>query len=86
LSNDVHIRAIWATHRPVIVTVMQEKMRSLVLAVVPAGGQGAARRNAWAAMAADAKRARQRAEVTAYLNAVAAVHATPAAAVAASQA
>ncbi|HEX3825163.1 MAG TPA: hypothetical protein VHV79_11925 [Mycobacteriales bacterium] len=65
---------------------MQEMMRSLVMAVVPAGGQGGARRNAWAAMAADAKRARQRAEVTAYLDELATVHATPPAAVAASQA
>jgi hypothetical protein len=69
-----------------MVRAMEQLIRSLVMALVPAGGQGTARRNAWAAMAADAKRARQRAEVAAYLNAVAAVHATPVAAVAVSHA
>jgi hypothetical protein len=48
------------------------------------GGQAAARRNAWAAMGADAKRARQRAEAAAFMNAVAAVHEMPASAAAAS--
>jgi hypothetical protein len=65
---------------------MEQLMRSLVMALVPAGGQGTARRNAWGAMTADAKRARQRAEVTAYMNAVAAVHATPVTVVAAAHA
>jgi hypothetical protein len=58
---------------------MQEKMRSVVMAFWPDGGLGRARRNAWAAMAADAKRARQRAEATAFINAVTAVHEMPAA-------
>jgi hypothetical protein len=57
---------------------MTEIMRSVVMAFWSDGGQGIARRNAWSAMAADAKRARQRAEATAFMNAVAAVHATPA--------
>jgi hypothetical protein len=52
-------------------------LRSVVLVFWPAGGQGTARRNAWTAMAADAKRARQRAETAAFLNAVAAVHDAP---------
>jgi hypothetical protein len=52
-------------------------LRSVVLVFWPDGGQGAARRNAWTAMAADAKRARQRAESAAFMNAVAAVHDMP---------
>jgi hypothetical protein len=43
-------------------TVMQEMLRTLVLAFWSDGGQGSARRNAWAGMVADAKRARERAE------------------------
>jgi hypothetical protein len=61
---------------------MQEMLRNLVMVVWPDGGLGTARRNAWAAMAADAKRARQRAEAAAFLNTVGAVPDTPAAAVA----
>jgi hypothetical protein len=53
---------------------MAEILRSLVEAVWSDGGQRVARRNAWAAMSADAKRARERTEVMAYLDAVAAVH------------
>jgi hypothetical protein len=41
---------------------MQEMLRSLVMAVWADGGQGTARRNAWSAMVADAKRARDRAD------------------------
>jgi len=63
---------------------MQEMLRSLVMVVWPDGGLGTARRNAWAAMAADAKRSRQRAEAAAFINAVAAVHEMPAVATAAS--
>jgi hypothetical protein len=61
--------------------VMEQMAKSLVMTLWSAGGQGTARRNAWTAMAADAKRARQRTEVAAYLNAVAAVHEMPRAAV-----
>jgi hypothetical protein len=64
---------------------MQEMVRGVVMAFWTGGGQGTARRNAWAAMAADAKRARERAEAAAFVNAVAAVHEMPAAAVAASR-
>jgi hypothetical protein len=53
---------------------MAEILRSLVGTVWPDGGQRVARRNAWAAMASDAKRARERAEAMMYVNAVAAVH------------
>jgi hypothetical protein len=44
---------------------MQEMLRSLVMAVWADGGQGTARRNAWSAMVADAKRARDRADADA---------------------
>ncbi len=37
-------------------------VQSLVLAVVPHGGQRSARRNAWASMSSDAARARSRRE------------------------
>jgi hypothetical protein len=63
---------------------MQELVRNLVMAFWPDGGQGAARRNAWAAMAADAKRARLRAEAAAFMAAVGAAAEAPAASVAAS--
>jgi hypothetical protein len=52
---------------------MPELLRSLVEAVWPNAGLGTARRNAWAAMAADAKRARQRDEAAAVLIAAGAV-------------
>lgn len=41
--------------------------QSLSLAVLPAGGQGRARRNAWAATTADSLAARTRADVAASL-------------------
>jgi hypothetical protein len=56
---------------------MPEMLRSVVMAFWSDGGQSAARRNAWAAMAANAKRARQRAEAAAFMNAVAAVREVP---------
>jgi hypothetical protein len=46
---------------------MRELALRVVMQVWPDGGLGTARRNAWAAMAADARRARQRGEVAAYL-------------------
>ena len=48
---------------------MQEMLRSLVLAFWADGGQGTARRNAWAGMVADSKRARERAEADATVTA-----------------
>ena len=62
---------------------MQEMLRSLVMAFWADGGQGTARRNAWVAMVADAKRARERADADASVQAVIAGHlsaGTPAAA------
>jgi hypothetical protein len=53
---------------------MKEIMRSAVMTFWSDGGQRTARRNAWSAMVADAKRASERAEATAFMNAVAAVH------------
>ncbi len=44
---------------------MQDFMRNLVVAFWPDGGQGHARRNAWSAMVADTKRARERASAEA---------------------
>ena len=44
---------------------MQEMLRSLVMALWADGGQGTARRNAWVAMVADSKRARERADADA---------------------
>jgi hypothetical protein len=52
-------------------------LRNVVEVMWPDAGLGTARRNAWAAMAADAKRARQRAEAAALMNAAAAVHEVP---------
>jgi len=48
-----------------MVTRSATRMQSLLLTVLPHGGQGAARRNAWAAMSADAvqSRARRDAEI-----------------------
>jgi hypothetical protein len=43
-------------------------VEGLVLLALPHGGQQAARRNAWAAMAADSARARARREADAALN------------------
>jgi hypothetical protein len=53
---------------------MPEMLRTIARTVWADGGQRAARRNAWAAMAADAQRARQRSEAAAVMDAVAAVH------------
>jgi hypothetical protein len=53
---------------------MQEMLRSLVLAIWADGGQGTARRNAWAGMVADAKRARERADADATVKAVTDAH------------
>jgi hypothetical protein len=44
---------------------MQEMLRNLVMAFWSDGGQGTARRNAWAAMVTDAKRSRDRADAEA---------------------
>ena len=44
---------------------MQEMLRSLVMTFWADGGQGTARRNAWVAMVADSKRARERADADA---------------------
>ena len=43
-------------------------LQGLALLAVPHGGQQAARRNAWAAMAADSARARARREADAAMN------------------
>jgi hypothetical protein len=43
-------------------------VQSLVLAVLPHGGQRSARRNAWASMSSDAVRARGRREADAAMN------------------
>jgi hypothetical protein len=56
---------------------MQAIVRNVVEVLWPDAGLGTARRNAWAAMAADAKRARARAEANAFLDAAAAVHELP---------
>jgi hypothetical protein len=53
---------------------MQESLRDIVMAVWSNGGQGTARRNAWAAMVADAKRARERADADNVVAAAVAVH------------
>jgi hypothetical protein len=44
---------------------MQEMVRTFIVALWPDGGQGTARRNAWSAMVADTKRARERESVEA---------------------
>lgn len=53
---------------------MQEIVQSLIVAVWPDGGQGRARRNAWSAMVADTKRARDRATADAVVQGVVAAH------------
>jgi hypothetical protein len=55
-----------------IATLLQD----LMLTVLPDGGQGTARRNAWAGMAADAARARARRDAQAALAAAAGRDAT----------
>jgi hypothetical protein len=59
---------------------MAEILQTVVKAFWVDGGQRTSRRNAWAAMVADAKRARERAEVDAVLIAVGAVREAPRAA------
>jgi hypothetical protein len=56
---------------------MQEMAQRLVMIIWPDGGQGTARRNAWAAMAADAKRARLCAEAAAFMSTVGAAAEAP---------
>jgi hypothetical protein len=53
-------------------------LRNLVECLWPDAGLGTARRNAWAAMAADAKRARERAEAASVMDIAAAAHQLPA--------
>jgi hypothetical protein len=53
---------------------MQAMVHTFISAIWPDGGQGTARRNAWASMAADAKRARERSAVEATVRAAAAAH------------
>jgi hypothetical protein len=50
-------------------------VRSLIVAVWPAGGQSTARRNAWSAMVQDSQRSRERAAVEASIRAAAAASA-----------
>jgi hypothetical protein len=54
--------------------------QSLLLLTLPHGGQGTARRNAWASMSADATRARARAEADAAMDRAAVMAQHPAAA------
>jgi hypothetical protein len=58
---------------------MPQIMRSVVRTVWSDGGQRIARRNAWASMAADAQRARQRAEAAEVMAALNAMYELPAA-------
>jgi hypothetical protein len=58
---------------------MAQIMRSVVRTVWSDGGQRVARRNAWASMAADCQRARQRAEAAAVMDALNPRHEMPAA-------
>jgi hypothetical protein len=53
---------------------MPELVRSVVRTVWSDGGQRVARRNAWAAMSADATRARERTEAADVMNAAVAAH------------
>jgi hypothetical protein len=48
-------------------TALPSLVQDLLLVALPAGGQKAARRNAWSAMSADASRARGRREAEAAL-------------------
>ena len=45
-----------------MITRTTQQAQSIFLTVLPHGGQGAARRNAWSAMAADATQSRARRE------------------------
>jgi hypothetical protein len=62
---------------------MQKMLRSFVMAFWADGGQGTARRNAWVAMVADAKRARERADAAATVQGAIAGHTAAGAPVAA---
>jgi hypothetical protein len=53
---------------------MQEFARNLIVAFWPDGGQGRARQNAWSAMVADTKRARERASAEAVVQGAATAH------------
>lgn len=53
---------------------MQRMVHTFLSALWPDGGQGTARRNAWSAMVADTKRARERVSVEATVRAAAAAH------------
>ena len=53
---------------------MAAMVQTFLTALWPDGGQGTARRNAWSAMVADTKRARERATVEATVRAAAAAH------------
>lgn len=53
---------------------MQELVQNLIVAFWPNGGQDHARRNAWSAMVADTKRARERASADVVVQGVAAAH------------
>ena len=56
---------------------MAAMVETFLSALWPDGGQGTARRNAWSAMVADTKRARERASVEATVLAAAAAHEAP---------
>jgi hypothetical protein len=56
---------------------MPDIVRNLIVALWPDGGQGRARRNAWTAMVADTKRARDRAAAEAVVRGVVAAHEKP---------
>jgi hypothetical protein len=53
---------------------MPEMVRSLIVALWPDGGQGAARRNAWSAMVEGNQRAKEREAVEATVRDAAAAH------------
>jgi hypothetical protein len=78
-SRSLHDRATWRTYGPVTVSGMRETYRSISslaeLVLWRDGGQRQARRNAWASMVTDARRARERAEVAAAVAVVNAEHA-----------
>jgi hypothetical protein len=61
---------------------MQAMVHTFISALWPDGGQGTARRNAWASMAEGAKRARERTAVEDTVRAAAAAHPAMAAPVA----
>jgi hypothetical protein len=69
-----------------MVPPMEQMAQKVLMAFWSDGGQGNARRNAWSAMAADAKRARQRTEAASFLVAAGAVRDNSAPAVVAAHA